>query len=82
MTCLAALATLHNANSDGFWHFAAIIRHAQLPRPIVRRHVRALKRAGLAEFATALCDDDGKFAGAGYRITRAGLECVGKDDAP
>lgn len=76
MTCLAALATLHEVAPDSYWHFAAIMRHAQFPRPIVRRHVRALKRAGLAEFAKALCDDDGCFAGAGYRITDDGLNVI------
>lgn len=76
LTCLVALAVLHEKEPDGYWHFAAIMRHAQLPRPILRRHVRALKRAGLAEFAAGLSNWDGEFAGAGYCITSAGLAAV------
>ncbi len=42
----------------------------------VRRIVRHLARKGYAEYHRGLCTEDGDFAGAGYCITRAGIEAL------
>lgn len=44
-----------------------------LDRKEVRRHCRALKRQGLAEFQAGLWDDEGRPAGSGYAATKLGI---------
>jgi DNA-binding IclR family transcriptional regulator len=76
-TCLARLAILpfnDHWDEDAYYSFARIADGTGLDRATVRRAVRALARKGLAEYAKALCDIDGRFAGAGYRITAKGRE--------
>lgn len=83
--CLAVLAQKSEPFGEMCLHFAPIERATGLTRHEVRRSVRALARAGLAEFHRGLCNYDGEFAGAGYCITAAGLTVCPKQefsDAP
>lgn len=75
-TCLRALADLHGECGESFWPFKEICRRTAMDQKLVRVKVRALKRGGLAEFASGLITWDGEFAGAGYRISDAGLAWV------
>lgn len=71
--CLRRLAALREANgSESYAGFAAIGRRTGLDRATVRRAVRALARRGFAEYQRGLYTYEGRFAGAGYRITDAG----------
>jgi len=75
--CLDALLEASDCSdwgADGFHSFRTIAEICNLPVDEVRRKIRALKRRGLAEFSAGLSDLDGHFAGAGYRLTRAGRD--------
>ena len=83
--CLVALSDLSRPNGECCVGFKPLTQCTGLPRPVVRRVVRAMARAGLAEYYRALLDDDGHFAGAGYCVTREGrnaaLEIEGGESA-
>lgn len=55
---------------ESFYGFALI--KVGLSRARVRRACRALRRKGLTEYQSGLCDCDGTFAGAGYSATQSG----------
>ena len=57
----------------GFSAFQPIMLATRLPRNVVRRACRALKRKGLAEFGQGLWKSDGGLAGSGYAATEAGI---------
>jgi DNA-binding transcriptional ArsR family regulator len=71
VACLRALVEIRDCRGEDFSYvgFAPIMEKTGLARTVVRRHVRALARAGLAEYARALCSEDGDFRGAGYQAT-------------
>lgn len=73
MRCLNALVALSMPCGERCMPFALIMHATNLPRDVVRRAVRSLKRKGCAEFHSALVADDGAFAGAGYCITTDAL---------
>ena len=73
--CLVVLADL---GSEGFWHFLPVQERTGYNRQIVRRHVRALARKGYAKFAKGLWNEEGP-AGAGYAITKEGLNLIEKE---
>ena len=52
--------------------FSYITKRTRQPRKAVRRHCRALKRKGLAQYARGLFNEDGEVCGAGYSITHEG----------
>lgn len=72
--CLDALAVLTLPNGEMCVHFRALIMETGYDRSKVRRYVRALARKGLAEYYRGLWSDDGRPAGAGYCITRKGVD--------
>ena len=51
-------------------------------RSTVRRHVRALARKGFATYHRGLWTEDGEPAGAGYCITKTGIEVVEALESP
>lgn len=60
--------------------FSIIAAAAEMKNiPEVRRIVRHLARKGLAEYYKGLCDDGGEFRGAGYCITKQGLDVVDQE---
>ena len=69
---LTALAERYSADF-GYLHFSTIATESGLDRSLVRRTVRSLARKGLAEYSNGLWTDEGTPAGAGYRVTQAGL---------
>ena len=72
---LRGLAEFREGYGRGYYlPFRTIAERSGLPREKVRRAVRGLARKGLAEYARALCHDDGQFAGAGYCCTKLGWE--------
>jgi len=78
--CLRALGRLYKNEPDSYWNFRPIYRSARLSKAETRRKVRALKRAGLAEFSSGLWNERSEqMAGSGYRITNAGLIRLGKE---
>ena len=72
--CLSAQAVQSRPQGEYCVSFAPIQDETELSRTDVKRSVRALARKGLAEFHKGLCTEAGEFAGAGYCITKAGLE--------
>jgi hypothetical protein len=76
----AVLEALYSIHSDydggGYAHFAYVVEKTGLPRPVVRRICRHLARVGLAEYCRGLWNEDGRPAGSGYGITRAGLAAL------
>lgn len=79
MKCLCALADILNEHDpEHYLPFAPVCEETKLPRNIVRRSIRALARKGLTEYQKGLCNDDGEFAGAGYRPTKQGYEIAMK----
>lgn len=73
---LVALIRLSHAPSEQFYPFAPIMNAVSLPRALVRRACRSLKRKGLVEYSNGLTNEDGEFRGAGYAITKEGYEYV------
>lgn len=71
---MKALGVLVGAGCDWCLPFAAIQDRSGLPQHMVRRTVRALARKGLAQYQKGLWSEDGGPAGAGYCVTKAGLE--------
>ena len=70
---LAILKALNEGGEDfGYFSFKGIAGRSGVPLTHIRRHVRALARAGLAEYGRGLWSDDGMPAGSGYAITKAG----------
>lgn len=72
---LNALAGMY----EGEWHewryycgYSSMCEASGLNRRQVRRALLGLRRLGFAEYARALSTEDGEFAGAGWRISRAG----------
>ena len=63
-------------------HFAPIVRGTELQLKRVRYLCRLLKRQGLAEFHKGLWTESGDPAGAGYCVSRAGLNLVLWGDKP
>lgn len=74
------LRALHGAWSEYedfcYQSFRPICRRTRLPRNVVRRCCRSLKRKGLAQFERVLFTEDGELAGSGYACTRAGAEAL------
>lgn len=54
--------------------FDTIAGRAGIDRSKVRRAVRALARKGLVEFHRVSWTDDGEMCGAGYGLTKLGVE--------
>lgn len=72
---LDALAKMYG----GEWHdwryyvgYCRMCESSGLDRRQVRRALLALRRLGFAEYAKGLSNEDGEFAGAGWRISRDG----------
>lgn len=76
MRCLDVLAGSSTPHGEMCLSFAPIMRSTGLPRDVVRRAVRSLKRKGCAEFHSALTTEDGDFAGAGYCISADALRAA------
>ena len=57
-------------------HFIYLQERTGFDRPKVRRIVRSLARKGLTEYHRGLWSDEGRPAGAGYCITRKGIEVL------
>lgn len=74
--CLEALMTLTQPDGELCMPFIDIQLMTNLPRTDVRRSVRSLARQGYAEFHFPLSDEDGNPKGAGYCISRQGIEVV------
>lgn len=74
------LRALHSAWNDYeefcYQSFRPLCRRTKLPRNVVRRYCRSLKRKGLTQFERALWTEDGELAGSGYACTRAGAEAL------
>jgi hypothetical protein len=64
---------VNNTSEEGCAPFAPICKATRLPRARVRFICRLFKRKGWAEFYSGLFDDDGKPAGSGYCVTKAGI---------
>lgn len=60
----------------GAWHFKPLVNRTKLTLKEVRRACRSLHKKGLTSYERALIDDDGNFAGAGYRTTEQGAALV------
>jgi hypothetical protein len=74
---LAALHSLYDSyDGGGYAHFAYVIKETGFSRQVVRRICRHLARQGLAEYCRGLWSEDGRPAGAGYGITRAGIAAL------
>ncbi len=78
--CLHALNELTIPNGEMCTPFLPIMERTEFDRKTVRRNVRRLWRAGLAEYFRGLCTEDGAMAGAGYCITKAGQAFAEKDN--
>lgn len=79
LKCLLALGELlgPEASDEGFYTgFAPVMEITKLERKEVRRIIRLLKRKGLTEFSSGLCDYDGEFKGSGYRPTEEGWKII------
>ena len=74
--CLESLEEMTSPNGEMCIPFAPIERATGYPRRMVRRHVRALARKGLAEYHRGLWTEAGYPAGAGYCITEAGRSAL------
>lgn len=59
-----------------FLPFAPIVERTCLDRKEVQRACRALASKGLATFEVGLWNDEGRPAGSGYGITKAGRDLV------
>jgi hypothetical protein len=59
-----------------YFHMRTIADAAGFDRAKTRRIVRYLARKGYAEYGKGLWTDSGEVAGAGYCITKAGLELL------
>lgn len=57
-------------------YFRSIALEVNMDWRKVRRVVRALARKGLAEYHRGLFDDDGRVAGSGYCISKAGRTAI------
>lgn len=58
---------------DEYCHsFDTISLDTKLDRRVVRLACRSLRRKGLTEFVSGLYNEDGGFAGSGYRASTAG----------
>lgn len=80
---LEALAVPGGYLEPWYYPFKPIMKQTGLDRRTVRRHARYLKRKGFAEFHAGLWNEDGEPAGAGYCITKAGLEYLDRmSEAP
>ena len=77
LRCLQALANTSAPNGEMCVPFRIVMVHTELERAVVRRHIRALARQGLAEYFRGLCTEEGELAGAGYCITTKGNVEVG-----
>jgi hypothetical protein len=73
---LCALGELTRPDGEMCVPFAPLMTYARADRGTVRRICRYLARRGLAKYHKALWTDDGDPAGAGYCITKAGLEKI------
>lgn len=75
LRCLHALARETSRNHWGEYYvpFRTIQDHTGYERRVVRRHVRALRGYGFATYSNGLWSGNDP-AGAGYCITRAGME--------
>jgi hypothetical protein len=71
---LLALEELTRPDGEMCVPFAPLMTYARADRKTVRRICRYLARRGLAEYHRALWTEDGEPAGAGYCITKAGIE--------
>lgn len=77
---IAVLRAMDSRGGDfGFMSFGTIAADSGVDRRAIRRIVRKLARAGLAEFSSGLWSEDGRPAGAGYAITSAGRTELGPD---
>ena len=77
--CLNALEGLTLPNGEFCTPFKPIQDLTLLDRSHVRRAVRALARKGFAEYFKGLTTEDGDFVGAGYCITKLGIERLFND---
>lgn len=79
------LAVLANTGLDACLSFEGIRQRLrgesgrELDRSRVRRSCRALARKGLAEYHCGLWNDEGEPAGAGYCVSKAGLDLALKE---
>ena len=72
--CLIVLTNLSfGGDEHHYFPFRSIVERTDLTYAEVRRAVRLLKRQGLAEFCSGLVNEDGDFAGSGYRCTKQGI---------
>jgi len=72
--CLDALSEWSTSDGEQYTYFRTIQSETGLGRNEVRDHVRSLAHEGFAIYSKALTNEDGIPAGAGYRITDAGVE--------
>lgn len=73
LKCLNAMKkVLEDCDRNRYIPFAPIMKLSNLSRKDVRRNIRALARKGFAEYGNGLCDEDGGFRGAGYKVTEKG----------
>jgi hypothetical protein len=82
---LLALEELTRPDGETCVPFAPLMTYARADRKTVRRICRYLARQGLAEYHKALWTEDGESAGAGYCVTKAGIEklqAIFTEDAP
>ena len=61
-------------DEDYYMNFKSIANAGEIDYRLVRRTVRAMARKGLTEFGKGLWTEDGEMAGAGYRLTKKGIE--------
>jgi hypothetical protein len=79
LDCLAGTIADDMYDGESYYPFAYMMERTGLDRKIVRRACRALRRKGFTEFSAGLWSEDGKPAGAGYRITKAGERIANVD---
>lgn len=63
----------NNTSEEACFGFDPICKATRLPRNRVRFICRHFRRKGWAEFYSGLFNDDGRVAGSGYCITKAGV---------
>lgn len=73
---LEYLATWTEESGGMCLSFRPIIEDTGLDRKTVRKCCRSLKRKGLTDFYRGLMNDDNNVAGAGYCITREGINLI------
>ena len=74
--CLRALGHFYDHEGEIYVSFKPLMRQTQFDRSTVRRHCRALRRMGLADYRNGLWTYDGDLAGAGYRLTERGWKIL------